>query len=451
MAPRSAKSCSPQTGMLVFVFPRKFPRRAARPSKVMVGPLLPNQQITVVTLEESPGVSGTEFSQLQVADLIHQNLSEIQVELCAIGFPVQLGQLTARVFEDRAAFSCSGAILICSVENLLQLSVQQIDNSLVIAVSHHPHDRNLDIVRKRFDLFAVIHVSRYSYWSNFSFLDRMIFIPNLMPTATVDREPRQSLNKSGIVGYVGALVPAKRFLDLAKAWPMVRTHLPNARLEVLGASSLYGDEDTHPELPTTIEYGNQILSALGVSRACELHDVDFLGNRATGKDEIVSRWQIGVVNPTGNTESFCYSLRELLLQGIPTVGGVRQGMGDVMGHFPGLAVRRAGDIGPTLISALGENFDVDQFVKAHRSFAKSNQREQERARLILESLISLAAGKTRVAMLKLRLISAPLPTPFVFRALAMELTMHIHSRIRFARDRFYKNVVAPLLSSRTQA
>lgn len=408
--------------------------------KIVVGPVFPHRGINLREIDESPGLSGTEFSQIMVARHLQEALPHNQVELVSIGFPITVGTLRSAVLKSFANFSARDAVLIVSVEQLSRLTRDQVADALIIVVSHHPHDQGLKIVRKRFKLFAVVHVSRYSYWSNFSWVDRMVFIPNLLPTGALSAVGSERDFEPGLIGFVGALVPAKRFLDLARAWPSVSARSPSARLEVVGSASLYRDEDTHPELPTSKEYGDAILSALGVRSISELPNVKFLGNVSENKAAVMNRWQMAVVNPSGNTESFCYSLRELLLAGIPTIGGARQGMSEVMERFSHLALRRADRIEPTILRVLEGGFDLSKFEIERQRFIRATIEEQNTAKSSLSKLAEVAALPSGHPALAFPVAIPPLLPASVLRALVRERMLRFESLLLGIRDRIYSRL-----------
>ena len=404
--------------------------------KIVVGPMVPNRGINLKEMAENPGLSGTEFSQILAAHYLQEVLPSYRVELASIGFPISLGKLRSTVSGSLSNFFVRDAVLIVSVEQLLALRSDQVANALIVVVSHHPHDQGLKILRKRFKLFAVIHVSRYSFWSNFSSVDRMVFIPNLLPMSALCTLRNERVVQPGLVCYLGALVPSKRFLDLARAWPSVVAKDSSARLEVVGSASLYGADDGHAELPTSEEYGDAILSAFGVESITEIPSVSFLGNVTENKGAVTDRWQMAVVNPSGNTESFCYSFRELVASGIPTIGGVRQGMSDVMVNFTGLAVRRADLVGPRILHVLGENFNLARFEKERQDFIQVSIKEQTAARVKLAELAVFAAhacGRGR----ELPIALPPLMSLSLVRALFLERNLRSYPVVMRLRDWAY--------------
>ena len=136
------------------------------------------------------------------------------------------------------------------------------------------------------------------------------------------------------VVYVGAINIQKGFHVLARVWPKIITHVPNARLSVIGSGSLYGTDITLGPLGVAdLDYESRYILPYLVSPDGSLLDsVEFLGRLDQAKYDYMSRAAVGVVNPTGQTENCPASALEFASLGVPVVSGAFYGMMDTVLH-----------------------------------------------------------------------------------------------------------------------
>ncbi len=170
-----------------------------------------------------------------------------------------------------------------------------------------------------------------------------------------------------LVVYIGALVPHKGFHVLAKAWPNIIKYQPDARLIVIGSSTLYDHNSSlGPWGVADKSYEEEeIIPFLKGKDGNPLPSVFFAKRLGHEKKEILHQALIGVANPTGFTENCPGSSLEFSASGTAVVSGAYYGMVDVIKHKEtGLLGKTTDDLvlnicklmeNPELAVKLGEN------------------------------------------------------------------------------------------------
>ncbi|RZL01957.1 MAG: glycosyltransferase [Rubrivivax sp.] len=123
--------------------------------------------------------------------------------------------------------------------------------------------------------------------------------------------------------YMGALVPGKGFLHLAKLWPRIRQAVPQAELDVIGSADLYGAASKSDQ-----QYLQKIHQHLGHDAAKS--GVRFHGKLGSEKYAVLHKALVGLPNPTGFTETSCLSALEMSSCGLAIVAPQRWGFCDTV-------------------------------------------------------------------------------------------------------------------------
>ncbi|MFW6389743.1 MAG: glycosyltransferase family 4 protein, partial [Halanaerobiales bacterium] len=124
-----------------------------------------------------------------------------------------------------------------------------------------------------------------------------------------------------IVGYMGSLTKRKGFHKLAKNWKDIVSHVPEAKLYVLGGGDLYGKQwEMGSRNLTNQSYEKLLMKYLTNNSGEILPSVEFKGV-VSGKEklELLKRIRVGVANPTGVGETFCIVATEYEAVGTPVV------------------------------------------------------------------------------------------------------------------------------------
>jgi glycosyltransferase involved in cell wall biosynthesis len=130
------------------------------------------------------------------------------------------------------------------------------------------------------------------------------------------------------VCFLGSLVPQKGFHLLADVWSKVNSKYPNSNLYVIGSSALYGKLGGEGNFSVAEKtYEERIFRVLSPRD----NSVVFMGNlNKEEREKVFKKCLVGVVNPSGATETFCLSAVELQSYGIPVVSANKFGLKDTI-------------------------------------------------------------------------------------------------------------------------
>jgi glycosyltransferase involved in cell wall biosynthesis len=160
--------------------------------------------------------------------------------------------------------------------------------------------------------------------------------------------------KDNIVCYVGSIVQSKGFHLLAKNWKHVISVIPNARLHVIGSGSLYDHSKKLGKYGLAEEsYENHFMPFLTDNNGKILPSVNFFGSLGLEKYETMERAKVGVVNPTGQTETFCISGVEFQALGVPVVSRRYIGLMDtIKNKKTGMLIKKDEELAEAIIQLL---------------------------------------------------------------------------------------------------
>ncbi len=151
----------------------------------------------------------------------------------------------------------------------------------------------------------------------------------IIPSPLVFQEPdfqRERVSKQ--VVYLGALVPQKGFHMLADVWPRILKKHPDATLKVIGSGKLYSQSiNLGPRGIASESYETRIFKKLRDDDPT----VEFMGLLPPQeKDELIAKSHLGIVNPSGSTETYCGSGIEIQSLGVPLVTARKYGLRDTI-------------------------------------------------------------------------------------------------------------------------
>lgn len=131
------------------------------------------------------------------------------------------------------------------------------------------------------------------------------------------------------ITFIGAIIPSKGFHYVAKAWKKIIKKIPNAKLYVIGSGALYSSKIALGKYSLAEEpYESYIINHL-ISADSDLNSVEFCGVLDEKKKrEVISKTQIGIVNPSARTETFGISSTDFQQQNVPVVIRKKNGLLD---------------------------------------------------------------------------------------------------------------------------
>lgn len=142
------------------------------------------------------------------------------------------------------------------------------------------------------------------------------------------------IKKENTVVFLGNLIHEKGFHHLARVWLDVIDKRPDAKLIVIGSGKLYNRDKPLGKWGIAEEgyEANYIRPFLADKDGNVIESVYFAGLLGEEKIEILQNADVGVVNPSGNTETFCSSALEFQASGTPVVSAAKGGLLDTVAH-----------------------------------------------------------------------------------------------------------------------
>lgn len=176
---------------------------------------------------------------------------------------------------------------------------------------------NLRLIEKHKQIKANVFVGKqfYDLYSDCNIIKKTMYIYNIITDPCEQNIERQINSK--IVVYIGALIKAKGFLELAKIWKDILKEVPDAKLYVIGNGKLYDrDNELGPLGVADKDFEEEFLPYISNENGL-LPNVKFLGLLGDEKYDIFSKASVGVANPSGRTETFCCTVPEMNCATLP--------------------------------------------------------------------------------------------------------------------------------------
>lgn len=166
---------------------------------------------------------------------------------------------------------------------------------------------------------ANVFVGRQQYdrYVDHKVIKKSTYIYNMYPQPVYEARKE---NSNHAVTYIGSLVPLKGFHVLAQAWKSILTEVPDAELNVIGSGKLYGRNSKLGRYGIADEeYERQFMPGLTEPDGSIMPSVHFWGVLGVEKNDVIRNTCVGVVNPTGRTETFGISALDFESMSVPVV------------------------------------------------------------------------------------------------------------------------------------
>lgn len=341
----------------------------------------------------NPGIGGTQFTRVRLAEAFSRRFSEHQVEIVS-EYPFEMALERANLQRHCAPFEEFLGQLIHDSDDwvltgpsmLLKTFREDILKAVAprtICTSHLMHDQDLWDAERVTAFGAVGCVGAYHFHATRCHSPKVylrdLFLPGWEHEA-VEHHTDAERSEFRIV-HIGALLPLKGFDDLAQIWRDIRDAVPTASLDVIGGADLYGRANDHPFLPTTKVFGDEIMRYLS-EEDLESRNVRFHGRLGSEKLGLIRQSDVAVLNVGNRQEALCAALIECLDLGTPVVGSAATGLWDTMRYFPELSTRQPNDV-PPILSHLHQHRDElaalrERSQTVARHFRDENERIIER-------------------------------------------------------------------------
>jgi glycosyltransferase involved in cell wall biosynthesis len=286
----------------------------------------------------NPGIGGTEYAVLAVAELIQGSALE----------PLLL--LTAP--QPIAGLHPDAVHVVADLADALQRAVQLHATAFVFRPGALPEEAWAALETSRLPLLAWFHnlgchqqarteaLPSLRAWvlvsgaqldafrhSRLARRARVIPNPVAVPPSAAAPRPWLQAQAARDLAYVGAMTPFKGFDRLASQWGAIAAACPETRLLVFGGADLYGARAAEGQLTPYERHCRQLLAASGHGDR-----VVFLGSQGLERYDAIGSVAVGVVNPSGCDETFCLSAAELNACGIPVVSARRHALVQTVLH-----------------------------------------------------------------------------------------------------------------------
>lgn len=318
---------------------------------------------------QNPGVGGTQFVSIILTLLLARRFPEMQVRIvnhAEVLLPDSPANVKVEIAADFNEFlqsleRISKKFLIILPQALVRSAERQSIEKFreqIIAWVHHPFQ--YDPLLRKMRLAGHVHVGSYQYFSNAPFYRNNWEINNpfVLPNSTY-RKVRPDLGSKIRVVYLGALIKAKGFGDIARQWASIKEILPSVELHVIGSSATYGNSPEHAVVPCDSGLAEEILNHIPMEDI-KKERVIFHGNLGQEKFEIMRSAHFAILNPTGASEAFPASPLECMACGLPVIASDDYGMSDSMRFFPELILRSPEKIPDRIQFLMSDRFRYEE-------------------------------------------------------------------------------------------
>lgn len=174
---------------------------------------------------------------------------------------------------------------------------------------------------------------QYQMMMDTSIFDKTTYIFNSLDCKLY--EPDLTSKKENIVAYMGGIYPTKGFHILARNWKHILKFVPDAKLYVIGSGKLYSKNAKLGRYGIAEkEYESQFMKYLTDENGNIIEGVKFFGTLGgEEKLNVMRKAKVGIVNPSGETETFCYSAIEFEALGVPVVTKASNGLYDTVANW----------------------------------------------------------------------------------------------------------------------
>lgn len=188
----------------------------------------------------------------------------------------------------------------------------------------------VELFYKMKSIKRIVFVGReqYDHYIGHDIIFKSEFIYNMYNC--IDHSFRDACDKH-IVTYTGCIIPAKGFHLIARIWKDIINDVPDAQLFVLGNGKLYDNRNELGQYGIAEEeYEKSFISYITDDKGKLLDSVHFLGVLGSSKDDIYKQTRVGVMNPSGISETFGLSGVEMAARKIPVVTKKKYGLLDIV-------------------------------------------------------------------------------------------------------------------------
>lgn len=284
----------------------------------------------------NPGVGGTAYEEILLAkELSKYCNNEVHIYVTNTNNTyfngVILHKVTSLTEVPLVASKDNIDILIFTASKPLELYKNISKTNIKYIVWAHVFLNYYELKELRYldQIKRIVFVGKTQYQSYIAddIIKKSVYIYNMFDSRYSKKRERYTND----VCYLGALNRYKGFHILAKAWPLVVEKIPDAKLYVVGRGDLYNNSKKLGKYKISdARYEKKFIKYITNGEGQILSSIKFLGNLGKEKDDLISKMAVGVVNPSGQTETFCISAVEINACGVPVCTTGKYGLLDTV-------------------------------------------------------------------------------------------------------------------------
>lgn len=257
-------------------------------------------------------------------------------------------------------------------QNRLFQEFSRLDLKLIVWGHNYYFENDCKIIADRKCIVANVFVGKQQYdrYIDNQIAKKSTFIYNMYPN---NNKNYSSGRNEHIVSYIGSLIPSKGFHILAGQWKKILRKVPDAELYVIGSGRLYNHDQKLGKYNIAEEsYEDCFMPFLVDINGVILKSVHFMGVLGREKEYIIRKTKVGIVNPSGRTETFGISALDFESYGIPVVSIAKGGFLDtIQNNKTGLLYYNKKGLYRNVVSLLKDNYRNERLGYAAFEFAKS--------------------------------------------------------------------------------
>lgn len=231
--------------------------------------------------------------------------------------------------------------------------------------------KDASVLSKCSNIKAVVFVGKQQYdrYIDHTIIYKASYIYNFIPKIEIYRKPEFK----PWVTFIGSLTYPKGFHWISKCWKKIIEQVPDAELHVIGSGNLYSRNSKIGTYGIASEdYEAQIMPGLVDNTGEILESVKFHGNLGVEKFDIFENTAVGIMNPSGETETFGLGAVEMQQVGIPVISRRKFGLLDtVSNNSTGILIDNINDLQEAIVTLLTDKKKNQEYGNNAQKFVEN--------------------------------------------------------------------------------
>jgi glycosyltransferase involved in cell wall biosynthesis len=285
----------------------------------------------------NPGIGGTQYIILKIALALSKNFENNKISLFA-----KYTNLLPHDLDKKEVLDLPDAIKQAKINNFDYIvfkpeNFENLDKTIrdlkqkCITWAHNFYDFNIaNLISNNSYIVKNVFVGKNQFirYIDHDLIKKSTYIYNPITIENLNSNFNRFNNIN--ITYLGSLIESKGFYVLAKQWSKIKRNYPDAILNVIGSGQVHSRNIKLGKLQIAEEnYEKKLLNYVSKNGKL-LSSIRFHGILGAEKNKIISQTTVGVVNPTGRTETFGLSVSEFNVQNVPVVSKKTNGLVDTL-------------------------------------------------------------------------------------------------------------------------